>query len=77
MTKYMKTLWEVILPDFFLPHYVSGWDAVKSHIAAYINLIFFTLLLIGFLNAGNAWDTLKHNMFVQNNVQITSPVGGK
>ena len=63
-----KTFFEVTLPDFFLPHYVSRWDAIKSHVQAYINLIFLVFLVMGFLYATNYKFTLERN------VTIVSPV---
>ena len=71
-----KTFFEVTLPDFFLPHYVSRWDAVKSHVQAYINLAFLILLIVGVYNAKQAWINLQNNIntIQTQNVQIVSPV---
>lgn len=63
-----KTFFEVTLFDFFTPHYVSRWDAIKSHVQAYINLIFLVFLVMGFLYATNYKFTLERN------VTIVSPV---
>jgi hypothetical protein len=69
--KTLKTFWEVTLPDFFLPHYINGWEMVKSHVAAYINLVFLTFLVMGVLYAFN------YRVSVEKIVQVVSPIPGK
>lgn len=63
-----KTFWEVTLPDFLLPHYVSRWDMIKTHISAYINLAFLVILVMGVLYA------LNYTVSIDPMIKVISPI---